>query len=91
MEKEKNNIPKVSIIMTVKNGEKYLKKSLESISKQTLKDIEIVCIYADSVDKTLNILEEFEKEDNRLKIYNQEKPGIGAAKNLGIEKSIGEL
>ena len=91
MEKEKNNIPKVSIIMTVKNGEKYLKKSLESISKQTLKDIEIVCIYADSVDKTLNILEEFEKEDNRLKIYNQEKPGIGAAKNLGIEKSIGEF
>ena len=91
MENKKNDNPKISIIMTVKNGEKYIKESLESVFKQTLKDLEIVCIYGDSTDKTLEILEEYSKKDKRLKIFHQQKPGIGLAKNMGIEKSTGEF
>ena len=41
MENKKNDNPKISIIMTVKNGEKYIKESLESVFKQTLKDLEM--------------------------------------------------
>lgn len=82
---------KISVIMTVKNGEKYLAESLNSALKQTLKDIEIVCIEGNSSDNTPNILKEFQEKDDRVKVYIQDKPGIGIAKNLGIEKSNGEF
>lgn len=86
---EKN--PKISVIMTVKNGEKYLEESLDSVLKQTLKEIEIVCIEGNSTDNTLDILNKYQQKDKRVKIYKQEKPGIGVAKNMGIEKSTGEF
>jgi glycosyltransferase involved in cell wall biosynthesis len=88
--KKKNDI-KISIIMTVKNGEEYLKECLDSILKQTLNEIEIVAIYGESKDKTLEILKDYKSKDNRINIYEVEKPGVGLAKNVGIEKSKGEF
>lgn len=82
---------KISIIITVKNAEQYLEVCLDSIKKQTLKEIEIVCIDGESKDNTLDILKKYQKKDSRLVIYTQERPGIGVAKNYGIEKSKGEF
>ena len=91
MKNSSENNPKISVIMTVKNGEKYLKESLDSVLKQTFEDIEIVCIEGNSTDKTMDILESYQSKDKRIKIYKQERPGIGVAKNMGIEKSIGDF
>lgn len=91
MKLEKNSIPKISIIMTVKDAEKYLKESIDSILKQTLKEIEIVVVDGNSKDKTLKILNGYKNKDNRVVVYEQTRPGIGAAKNCGIEHANGEF
>ena len=64
---EQNQI-KVSIIIPVYNAEKYLSHCLDSLVNQTLKEIEIICINDGSKDSSLNILEEYQKKDLRIKI-----------------------
>ena len=58
--------PTVSIIIPVYNTEEYLEECLDSVLNQTLKDIEIICIDDKSSDKSLDILLEYAKKDNRL-------------------------
>ena len=81
---------KVSIIVPVYNTEKYLKKCLDSLVNQTLKDIEIICINDGSLDNSLQILKEYEKKDNRIKIVNQRNQGVSIARNNGIKLASGE-
>ena len=70
-------MPKVSVLVPVYNVEKYLKQCLNSVTGQTLQDIEIICINDGSTDSSLSILEEFAKNDNRIKIINKENSGYG--------------
>ena len=81
---------KASIIVPVYNTEKYLKKCLDSLVNQTLKDIEIICINDGSLDNSLQILKEYEKKDNRIKIVNQRNQGVSIARNNGIKLASGE-
>ncbi|MEA4967049.1 MAG: glycosyltransferase family 2 protein [Bacteroidaceae bacterium] len=82
--------PKVSVIIPVYNTEKYLREALDSISNQTLKEIEIITINDGSTDSSLDILNEYAKKDNRIIVYSQENQGQAIARNFGIEKSKGE-
>ena len=84
------NCPKVSIIIPVYNVEKYLKKCLDSVINQTLKDIEIICIDDGSTDSSYTILNEYAQKDNRFVILKQKNNGAGAARNKGIEIAKGE-
>lgn len=81
---------KLSIIVPVYNVEKYLPKCLESLIKQTLKDIEIICINDDSMDNSLAILKEFASKDSRIKIIDNQHQGVAKTRNTGIEQSTGE-
>lgn len=81
---------KVSIIIPVYNVEKYLEKCLISARNQTLKDIEIICINDGSTDRSLSILLENAKEDERIRIINKANSGYGATMNLGIEQATGK-
>lgn len=84
-------VPKISVICSIYNNEEYISKSIDSVLSQTLKDIEIVCIYRKSTDNTTKILHDYAEKDCRIKLYEQiETVGCGPAKNLGIEKSNGE-
>jgi glycosyltransferase involved in cell wall biosynthesis len=78
---------KVSLIIPIYNVEKYLHKCLDSAVNQTLKDIEIICINDGSTDNSLDILNEYAKQDNRVKIFNQKNQGQGASRNRGMEVS----
>lgn len=83
--------PKVSVIIPIYNVEKYLKESLESVINQSLKEIEIICIDNKSEDKSLNILKEYAKKDNRIIVYeNEENLKQGLARNFGITQAKGE-
>lgn len=83
--------PKVSVIIPVYNVEKYLKESIESIANQSLKEIEIICIDNKSEDKSLEILKEYAKRDDRFVIYeNEENLKQGVARNFGISVAKGE-
>ena len=70
--------------------EKYLPKCLESLIKQTLKDIEIICVNDGSMDNSLAILKEFASKDSRIRIINNQHQGVAKTRNTGIEQSTGE-
>lgn len=84
-----NNDIKVSIIMPVYNVEKYLNESLDSVCNQTLKEIEIICIDDGSSDMSYQILEEYSKNDSRIKVVHQENRGYGYALNSGFKLARG--
>ena len=83
--------PKVSVIIPVYNVEEYLRECLNSVVNQTLKEIEIICIDDGSTDKSLEILKEYAKKDNRITIINRENRGVGYSRNEGIKISKGEF
>ena len=85
----KNEI-KVSIIVAVYNASNYLDKCLTSILKQSLKEIEIICIDDGSTDSSLEILQKYSKKDERFKVISQSNMGASAARNRGLEKAKGE-
>ncbi len=87
---KENRIPMVSIIVPVYNAEKYLKQCMKSILGQSLSDFEIICVDDGSTDDSLKILEEYQKKDNRVKVYTQTNQYAGAARNHGIEKACGQ-
>ena len=83
-------MPKVSIIIPVNNAEKYLGACLDSVVRQTLKDIEIVCVDDGSTDSSPDILAEYAANDPRVKVILQPKSNAGAARNAGYDASSGE-
>lgn len=79
---------KISVIVTIYNTpEKYLKKCIDSIINQTLKEIEIILVNDGSNENIRNICEEFKKQDKRIKLINQKNMGESVARNIGIENS----
>lgn len=80
----------ISVIVPVYNGEKYIEKCLESITNQTLKNIEIICVNDGSTDNTLSILEKYSTQDKRIKVISIENRGQGHARNIALNESNGE-
>lgn len=83
-------MPKVSVIMPVYKGEKYLGECLDSILGQTLKDIEIICVDDGSPDNCGKILDEYAAKDSRMKVIHQENKGIFLARKAGVLASTGD-
>ena len=81
---------KVSIIVPAYNVEPYLVECMESITNQTLSDIEIICINDGSTDGTLNILKEYAARDERIILVDKENGGYGIGMNIGMSKATGE-
>ena len=81
---------KISVIIPVYNVEHYLNQCLDSICNQSFKDIEIICVNDGSTDNSLNILKDYAKIDNRIKIISQSNKGLGASRNIGLTKATGK-
>lgn len=82
---------KVSIIMPVYNVEAYIRKSLDSVVNQTLKDIEAICVDDCSPDGSGRILDEYAAKDKRIRVFHLEKNGgPGVARNFALGKAKGE-
>lgn len=81
---------KISVIIPVYNVEKYLKRCLDSVVNQTLKELEIICVNDGSTDNSAHILEEYSSKDDRVIILSQENLGQGAARNAGIKIARGK-
>ncbi|AJK71602.1 glycosyltransferase family 2 protein [Campylobacter jejuni] len=82
--------PKISIVVPSLNSIEYIHECIDSILKQTLKDIEIICVDAGSNDGTFEVLREYEKVDSRLKVIISDKKSYGYQINLGIKEAKGE-
>jgi glycosyltransferase involved in cell wall biosynthesis len=81
--------PKVTILMPVFNGEKYIKEAMQSILDQTFEDFEFLIINDGSTDQSLRIIKEF--NDQRIRVLeNENNIGLIATLNKGIENCRGE-
>lgn len=85
-----NYMPKVSVIIPIYNVEDYIEECLDSVVNQTLEDIEIICINDGSTDNTLDILERYANNDNRIKLISQSNSGLSASRNVGLDHATGE-
>ena len=84
--------PKISVIIPVHNGEKYLKETLESIIHQTFRDFELLVIDDGSTDRSLQIINDYAKTDDRITVYqNIENKGIAFTTNFGIGQAKGNF
>jgi glycosyltransferase involved in cell wall biosynthesis len=82
--------PRISCILPVYNGEKYLAEAIRSIFDQSFGDFELIVIDDGSNDSTPAILEELKREDSRLRVLSQPNGGIVSALNNGLAAARGE-
>lgn len=81
---------RVSVVMSVYNGEKYLEESIRSILDQTFRDFEFIIINDGSTDGTKCILDERMDADSRIKVIHRDNHGLTTALNLGASLAKGE-
>lgn len=81
----------LSVIIPVYNAERFLPRCLESICKQTYRDLEIICVNDGSVDNSGSMLDEYAARDARVKVIHRENAGVSAARNAGLDAASGEL
>ena len=81
---------KISVIIPVYKARRYLRECMRSIIKQTLKEIQIICINDESPDYSLRILEGFAKNDKRILVKSIKHSGISSARNEGLKYVEGE-
>ena len=81
---------KVSVVMPVYNAEKYLKRSIESILNQTLKELELILVNDGSKDRSIDICREYEQKDSRIIVVDKKNEGACIARNTGIYLAKGE-
>lgn len=81
---------KISVIVPVYNVEQYLSKCIESILKQTYKNIEIILVDDGSTDQSGKMCEKFKEKDDRIKVIHKENGGLSDARNVGIEVAGGQ-
>lgn len=86
---ENNKKPKVTVLMPVYNGEKYLKEAIESILSQTFTDFEFLIINDGSTDGSVDIIESYDDERIRL-VHNEKNIRLALSLNRGLELSRGE-
>lgn len=80
-----------SVIIPVKNGERYIHRCLESILSQPYNDYEIIVILNGCSDDSLSILQRFADNDERIRIVSTDISGVSNARNLGLEIANGEI
>lgn len=81
---------KVSVIVPIYNVEMYLVEALDSLQRQTLHDIEIICVNDGSKDNSLSIMKKYAEKDERFIIIDKENGGYGKAMNVGLDRATGE-
>ena len=81
---------KISIIIPIYNAEKYLTKCLESVIKQTYKNLEIILIDDGSKDNSRLICQKYALKDNRIRLICNSNHGVGYSRNCGIKISSGD-
>jgi glycosyltransferase involved in cell wall biosynthesis len=85
----RQNLPKVTVIMTTYNSESYLRMALDSLLNQRFSDFEVVIVDDNSQDATIPIIDSY--CDNRIVlINNSKKRGIGYARKIALENARGE-
>lgn len=81
---------KITVIIPIYNSQKCLRRCIESIINQSYSNLEIILVDDGSTDSSLEICQDYAKEDKRIKVIHKENNGAASARNTGIEHAIGE-
>jgi glycosyltransferase involved in cell wall biosynthesis len=81
---------KVSLILPVYNVEKYLGRCLESLVRQTLQEVEIICVNDGSKDGSLALLRKYEEAYHCIRVIDKENEGVYRARGDGLKHATGE-
>lgn len=81
--------PLISIIVPIYNIQNYLRKCIESIILQKSEDLEIILVDDGSTDSSVEICDEYSREDNRIVVIHKKNGGLVSARNTGLEASQG--
>ena len=82
--------PLVSVVVPVYNVERYVEQCVESLTGQTLADIEVILVNDGSTDGSLELLRAAEARDARVRVIDKPNGGYGAAVNRGLDEARGE-
>lgn len=82
---------KICIVIPVYNVEKYVKKCIESVKKQSYSNIEIILVNDGSTDNSLKVCLECSKDDKRIKVVSKENGGLSDARNFGMNYCSSKL
>ncbi len=84
-------IPRVTVLMSVYNGERYLRDAVDSVLNQTFQDFEFIIVNDGSTDGTSQILAEYAEQDPRIRvIHNQTNTGVTISLNKGLAVAGGK-
>ena len=81
---------KVSVVIPIYNAEKYLKKCIESVLKQSYTNLEVILVNDGSKDQSLAVCKMYEKQDARVVLIDKQNGGVSAARNDGIKIATGK-
>lgn len=81
--------PKVSIVVPIFNTERYLRRCVDSILDQSLTDLEVILVNDGSPDGSPAIMDEYARQDQRVRLVHQENRGLPAARNAGMALARG--
>ena len=81
---------KISIIIPIYNTEKFLEQCLCSVTNQTYKNLEILCINDGSTDNSQSIVENYQKSDSRILLFTIPNSGVSNARNVGLFHATGD-
>lgn len=80
----------ISVVMSVYNGATYVAKSIDSILAQSFKEFEFIIVNDGSTDNTLEVLQGYADQDDRIVIIDQDNTGLTKALNIGIKEAKGK-
>ena len=83
--------PKISILLPVHNAARYLRTAMDSLLAQTFCDFEVIAVDDGSTDRSLEILRDYERRDQRLRVFSRSRTGIVGALNDGLKAAHGEF
>jgi len=85
-----SQVPRVSVLLPVWNGEAFLEEAIESMLSQTLSSFELIVIDDGSTDRSAAIAEEFARGDDRVRVLRRPHEGFSVTLNAGIAAVRGE-
>ena len=82
--------PKISVVIPVYNAQRFIRQCLDSVVKQPMRELEVICVDDGSTDSSPSILDEYAARDDRIHIVHQPNSHAGIARNNGLDIAKGE-
>lgn len=82
--------PVISVIVPVYNGADYIERCINSLTSQTISDLQIIIVNDGSTDDTEKICEKLKKNNDEIMVVSINSSGVSAARNIGMTKAVAE-